>query len=69
MGNLAIADSKPAQSEQLLKTDADLEYQMVYQRGIEAVLWSMPAISDVFFRESLFRDYGMKPGDVLVIPL
>lgn len=27
----------------------------------------MPAISDVFFRESLFRDYGMKPGDVLVM--
>jgi hypothetical protein len=62
MGDLAIANSKPAQSEQLLKTDADLEYQMVYQRGIEAVLWSMPAISDVFFRESLFRDYGMKPA-------
>src|SRR5580700_3733622 len=52
MGNSAIA-SRPRQSEQLLKTDADLEYQMVYQRGIEAVLWSMPAISDVFFRESL----------------
>ncbi|UPK29086.1 DUF1254 domain-containing protein [Bradyrhizobium sp. 195] len=27
----------------------------------------MPAISDVFFRESLFRDFGMKPGDVMVM--
>jgi len=27
----------------------------------------MPAMSDVFFRESLFRDFGMKPNDVLVM--
>ncbi len=49
------------------KESADLDYQLTYQRGVEAVLWSMPAISDVFFRESLFRDYGMKPGDVMVM--
>jgi hypothetical protein len=47
--------------------DGYYNYQLAYQRGIEAVLWSMPAISDVFFRESLFRDLGMKPGDVLVM--
>jgi hypothetical protein len=46
---------------------SNLDYLMAYGRGIEAVLWSMPAISDVFFRESLFRDYGMKPGDVMVM--
>jgi hypothetical protein len=45
----------------------DFDYQLAYQRGIEAVLWSMPAISDVFFRESLFRDFGMKPGDIVVM--
>jgi hypothetical protein len=41
--------------------------QLIYQRGIEAVIWSMPAISDVFFRDSLFRDFGIKPGDVIVM--
>jgi hypothetical protein len=45
----------------------NLDEKLIHQRGIEAILWSMPAISDVFFRESLFRDYGMKPGDVLVM--
>jgi len=24
-------------------------------------------LSDVFFRDSLFRDFGMKPGDVIVM--
>lgn len=45
----------------------DLQSQLIYQRGIEAVLWSMPAISDVFFREAMFRDLGMNPGDVMVM--
>ncbi len=40
---------------------------LVHERAIEAVIWSMPAMSDVFFRESLFRDFGMKPGDVVVM--
>jgi hypothetical protein len=66
MENSEISHFTPAQNEKL-KTDGDLDYQMVYQRGIEAVLWSMPAMSDVFFRESLYRDYGMKPGDVMVM--
>jgi hypothetical protein len=46
---------------------ADLDRQFIYQRAVEAVIWSMPAMSDVFFRESLFRDFGMKPGDVMVM--
>jgi hypothetical protein len=64
--NAAITKTTPAQNESL-ETNADFDYQMIYQRGIEAVLWSMPAMSDVFFRESLFRDFGMKPGDVMVM--
>jgi hypothetical protein len=66
MGQTATVSPSPGQ-HQISKTDSDLDYQLVYQRGIEAVLWSMPAISDVFFRESLFRDFGMKPGDILVM--
>jgi uncharacterized protein (TIGR03000 family) len=45
----------------------DPESQLAHQRAVEAVLWSMPAMSDVYFRQSLFRDFGMKPGDVLVM--
>lgn len=45
----------------------DFDYQLAHQRAIEAVLWSMPAMSDVFFRQSFFRDYGMKAGDVMVM--
>jgi hypothetical protein len=46
---------------------SDLYNQLTYSRAVEAVIWSMPAMSDVFFRESLFRDFGMKPGDVMVM--
>ena len=46
---------------------ADPNEQLMYQRAIEAVIWSMPAISDVFFRDSLFRDFGMRSGDVIVM--
>jgi hypothetical protein len=49
------------------KSDDELHYQLVYQRGIEAVLWSMPAMSDVFFRESMFKQLGMKPNQVMVM--
>jgi hypothetical protein len=52
---------------QTTQATPDFDYQLAYQRGIEAVLWSMPAMSDVFFRESLFKTYGMKPGDVMVM--
>ena len=47
--------------------DASLDAELFHQRAVEAVLWSMPAISDVFFRDSFVRDFGMKPGDVLVM--
>lgn len=47
--------------------DSYLSYELIYQRGIEAVLWSMPAMSDVFFRESLFKQLGMNPNQVMVM--
>lgn len=62
-----LAAIQPAGAAQTDNPTKSLDYQLAYQRGIEAVLWSMPAMSDVFFRESLFRDYGMKPGDVMVM--
>ena len=61
-----LASITPA-SAKMAASAADPESRLVHQRAIEAVLWSMPAISDVFFRESLFRDFGMKPGDVMVM--
>jgi hypothetical protein len=48
-------------------SERDLKYQLVYQRAVEAVLWSMPAMSDVFFRESMFKQLGMKPNQVMVM--
>jgi len=33
--------------------------QIVYQRGIEAVIWAMPAVSMAFFRDSAFKTYGI----------
>jgi len=41
--------------------------RLLHQRAVEAVLWSMPVLSDMFFRESLARDLGMVPGDVVVM--
>jgi len=41
--------------------------ELLHQRAVEAVLWSMPVLSDIFFRESLARDFGMQPGDVVVM--
>jgi hypothetical protein len=45
---------------------ADLDYQLVYQRGIEAVIWSMPAISIREFQEAAFKDYGISWNDVVL---
>jgi hypothetical protein len=44
-----------------------LDQQLIHERAVEAIIWSMPAMSDVFFRDSLFRDFGMRPGDLLVM--
>jgi hypothetical protein len=44
----------------------DLDYQLAYQRGIEAVIWSMPAISIREFQEAAFGDYGISWNDVVL---
>jgi len=44
----------------------DLDYQLAYQRGIEAVLWSMPAISIRELQEAAFKDYGVTWSDVIL---
>jgi hypothetical protein len=45
---------------------SDLDYQLAYQRGIEAVIWSMPAISIREFQEAAFKDYGISWNDVIL---
>jgi hypothetical protein len=44
----------------------DLDYQLAYQRGIAAVIWSMPAISIREFQEAAFKDYDITWNDVLL---
>lgn len=44
----------------------DLEDQLVRSRAVEAVIWSMPAISIREFVESTFQDYGATWNDVLL---
>jgi hypothetical protein len=39
--------------------------QIVYQRGIEAVIWAMPAVSMAFFRDSAFKAYGIAYHNVI----
>jgi hypothetical protein len=45
---------------------SDLEDQLVRSRAIEAVIWSMPAISIREFVEASFRDYGATWNDVIL---
>jgi hypothetical protein len=44
----------------------DLDYQLSYQRGVEAVIWSMPAISIREFQKAAFKDYGITWNDVVL---
>jgi hypothetical protein len=44
----------------------DLDYQLAHQRGIEAVIWSMSAISIREFQEAAFKDYGASWNDVIL---
>lgn len=44
----------------------DLEDQLVRSRAVEAVIWSMPAISIREFVKSSFEDYGATWNDVLL---
>ena len=57
VGSVASAGAQPT----------DLDYQLDYQRGIEAMIWSMPAISIREFQESAFKDYGANWNDVILL--
>jgi hypothetical protein len=44
---------------------ANWDEQQIYQRGIEAVIWAMPAASMSFFRDSAFKTYEIGDNDVI----
>src|SRR3954447_25948307 len=45
--------------------EQDLAYQLAYQRGVQAVIWGMPAVSIAALREATFRDLGARDNDVV----
>jgi hypothetical protein len=62
VSSVAAAGAQQAQ----LREKPDLDNQLAYQRGIEAVIWSMPAISIREFWEASFKDYGATWNDVIL---
>jgi hypothetical protein len=62
IGSVAAAGAEQAQ----LPQKSDLDNQLAYQRAIEAVIWSMPAISIREFWEASFKDYGASWNDVIL---
>jgi hypothetical protein len=64
---LALSFSSVAGAQQAqLPERPNLDDQLPYQRAIEAVIWSMPAISIREFREAAFKDYGITWNDVVL---
>jgi hypothetical protein len=45
--------------------EQDLSYQLAYQRGVQAVIWGMPAVSIASLREATFHDLGARYYDVV----
>ena len=45
--------------------EQDLGYQLAYQRGVQAVIWGMPAVGIAALREATFRDLGSRYNDVV----
>ena len=43
----------------------DLGYQLAHQRGVQAAIWGMPAVSLASLREATFRDLGARFNDVV----
>jgi hypothetical protein len=43
----------------------DLGFQLAHQRGIQAAIWGMPAVSLACLREATFRDLGARYNDVV----
>src|ERR1041385_7999159 len=62
VGTIAAAGAQQTQ----LPERPDLDNQLAYQRAIEAVIWSMPAISIREFWESAFKDYGATWNDIIL---
>jgi hypothetical protein len=44
--------------------ERDLDYELAYQRAVQAVIWGMPAASMISFREAFFRDADGDFGDI-----
>lgn len=45
--------------------DQELGYQLAYQRGVQAVIWGMPAVSLACLREATFHDLGARYNDIV----
>ena len=45
--------------------EQDLGDQLAYQRGVQAVIWGMPAVSMATLRAATFRDLGARNNDVV----
>jgi acetyl esterase/lipase len=41
--------------------------QLTYQRGIEAAIWGMPAVSMEFFWDGIFQDFKMDYNDIVAM--
>ncbi|WP_296712953.1 DUF1254 domain-containing protein [Rhodoblastus sp.] len=62
VGSVLAAGAEQAQPPER----SDPDNQLAYQRAIEAVIWSMPAISIREFWESQFKDYGASWNDIVL---
>ena len=45
--------------------EQDLDFQLAYQRGIQAVIWGMPAVSIASLRQATFRDLNARYNDII----
>ena len=64
---LSVSTIAAASAQQTqLPERPDLDIQLAYQRAVEAVVWSMPAISIREFWETAFKDYGATWNDIIL---
>ena len=47
--------------------EQDLDFQLAYQRGVQAAIWGMPAVSIASLRHAVFRDLGARCNDVVYL--
>jgi len=43
----------------------DFDYQIKYQRALEAIIWAVPAIAIYRFRGAALKDLGLKDNDII----